>query len=137
MGGRDGRELLLSQRARPTVETVWRDVQEFIGSLNERESGRGYRYRLPTEAEYAVRAWTVGARHGELDEIARYRDNTGGSPHPVGQKQANVWNLYDMLGNVREWTGDWYGGDPTGTATDSGDPGSGSRRVFRGGIWSG
>ena len=70
MGGRDGRELLLSQRARPTVETVWWDVQEFIGSLNERESGRGYRYRLPTEAEYAVRAWTVEARLGESGEIA-------------------------------------------------------------------
>ena len=56
--------------ARCPVETVsWEDAQEFIGNLNEDESGRGYQYRLPTEAEweYAARAGTRGATpEGEL-----------------------------------------------------------------------
>ena len=120
------------------VETVsWNDVQEFIRSLNERETGRGYRYRLPTEAEweYAARAGTTETRHGELDEVAWYGDNSGHSTHPVGQKRANAWGLHDMLGNVWEWTGDWYGEYPAGKVTDSGGPSTGSFRVIRGGSW--
>ena len=121
------------------VETVsWNDVQEFVRRLNERETGRGYRYRLPTEAEweYAARAGTTGARHGELDEVAWYRDNSGTSTHPVGQKRANAWGLHDMLGNVREWTGDWYGEYPAGKVTDSGGTSKGPYRVARGGGWN-
>jgi formylglycine-generating enzyme required for sulfatase activity len=67
--------------------------------------------RLPTEAEweYAARAGTTGARYGDLDAIAWYKNNSGGHPHPVKQKQRNAWGLYDMLGNLRQWTNDWYG----------------------------
>ena len=121
------------------VETVsWEDVQGFIGRLNERESGRGYRYRLPTEAEweYAARAGTTGARYGELEEIAWYWDNSGYRTHPVGEKRANAWGLHDMLGNVWECTGDWYGGEyPPGAVTDPTGPSTGSIRVARGGSW--
>ena len=120
------------------IETVsWNDVLEFIGRLNEWESGRGYQYRLPTEAEweYAARAGTTGARHGELDDIAWYDGNSGERPHPVGQKLANAWGLHDMLGNVWEWTGDLYGEYPAGKVTDSGGPRSGRYRVIRGGCW--
>ena len=122
------------------VETVsWHDIQEFIRRLNERESGSGYAYRLPTEAEweYAARAGTTGARYGELDEVAWYRQNSGGTTHPVGQKGANVWGLHDMLGNVREWTADWYGRYPSGAVTDPQGPDTGSSRVVRGGGWYG
>ena len=120
------------------VETVsWNDVQEFIQKLNEAESGKGYRYRLPTEAEweYAARAGTVGARHGGLGSIAWYDGNSGDRTHPVGQKQANAWGLHDMLGNVWEWTADWYGDYPSGMVTDPRGPSTGSDRVFRGGGW--
>ena len=119
------------------VEQVsWHDVQEFVRRLNygSAAAGRSARYRLPTEAEweYAARAGTTGARYGELGEIAWYRDNSEGT-HPVGQKRANAWELHDMLGNVWEWTGDWYGEYPSDPVTDPKGPRSGSHRVFRGG----
>ena len=120
------------------VETVsWDDTQIFTGRLNERESGSRYVYRLPTEAEweYAARAGTSGIRYGKLDEIAWYSDNSGNRTHPVGQKRANAWGLHDMLGNVREWTGDWYGMYPSGPVTDPRGPESGSSRMTRGGGW--
>jgi formylglycine-generating enzyme required for sulfatase activity len=66
--------------------------------------------RLPTEAEweYAARAGTTGARYGNLDEVAWYWNNSQFSTHPVGKKKPNAFGLYDMLGNVVEWTHTWY-----------------------------
>ena len=121
------------------VETVpWYDVQEFIRKLNERVGATGYEYRLPTEAEweYAARAGTTEERYGDLDEIAWYRSNSGFTTHPVGEKAANAWGLHDMLGNVWEWVGDWYGSYPGGSVTDPTGPGSSLWRVRRGGSWS-
>ena len=122
----------------PVEQVSWNDVQEFIRRLNERESGSGYVYRLPTEAEweYAARAGTAGARYGELDEIAWHGFNSGRETHPVGMKRANGWGLHDMLGNVWEWTEDWYGRYPWGAVTDPEGPSIGSGRVRRGGGWS-
>ena len=118
----------------PVVCVSWADTQEFIGKLNVRESESGYRYRLPTEAEweYAARAGTTGVRYGQLDEIAWYEGNSGRSRHPVGEKQANAWGLHDMLGNVAEWTADWYQSYPG--ADDEFDF-TGLDRVVRGGSW--
>ena len=123
----------------PVEQVSWFDAEEFIRRLNGRESGKGHRYRLPTEAEweYAARAGTTGARYGELGEIAWYDENSGDRTHPVGQKQANAWDLHDMLGNVWEWTGDWYGEYPPGSVTDPQGSSSGSYRVYRGGSWDG
>ena len=120
----------------PAERVSWYDVQGFIERLNEREAGRGYGYRLPTEAEweYAARAGTTGLRYGELDEIAWFRGNSD-RPRQVGQKWPNAWGLHDMLGNVWEWTGDWYGEYPSGLVTDPEGPGSGLHRVSRGGAW--
>ena len=119
----------------PVACVSWNDTQEFIEALNEQQSESRYSYRLPTEAEweYAARAGTTGPRYGELDEIAWYFDNSGGRRHPVGEKQANAWGLHDMLGNVWEWTADWYRSYP---GRDSEFDYTGSYRVFRGGSWS-
>jgi formylglycine-generating enzyme required for sulfatase activity len=66
--------------------------------------------RLPSAAEweYAARAGTTGSRYGNLDDIAWYWNNAKFSTHPVAQKKPNAFGLYDMLGNVVEWTYTWY-----------------------------
>ena len=131
----------------PVTNVSWNDVQKFIRILNE-AAGKGGLFRLPTEAEweYAARAGSrtdtyagdIRKRSGKdpvVEGIAWYDENSGGGPHPVGGKRANAWGLHDMLGNVWEWVEDWYGDYPGGRVTDPTGPGSGSRRVARGGGW--
>ena len=145
----------------PVERVSWFDAVDYCNKRSQREgltpvytytiSGSGYirtitwncsanGYRLPTEAEweYACRAGTATAYNtgaGINNNTGWYDANSGDTPHPVGQKPANAWGLYDMHGNVWEWCWDWYGAYPGGAQTDPVGAASGSARVMRGGCW--
>lgn len=96
-------------------------------------------YRLLTEAEWEIAARggqdTVYAGSSSVDSVAWHRGNAYRKTHGVMQRNPNAFGLYDMNGNVWEWTWDWYaagrqgGEDPTG-------PAYGGERVYRGGGWN-
>jgi formylglycine-generating enzyme required for sulfatase activity len=97
-------------------------------------------YRLPTEAEYeyAQRAGTTGEFYwgDSLDgDFLWYFANAQGTTQPVGRKRPNAFGLYDMSGNVWEWTDDWFAPYPAGDVRDPAGPDTGSYRVLRGGSW--
>ena len=122
----------------PVQNVSWNDIEEFLKRLNAR--GDGFRYRLPTEAEweYAARAGKTGPYPDPVDDIAWHRANSGLAPHPVGTKQPNAWGIYDMNGNVWEWVSDWFDATyyASSPAANPGGPSSGSQHVVRGGSFS-
>ena len=129
--------------------------------------GTGYRLPTEAEWEYACRAGSgtnypfgdyaffngdtpfhVNKGTGKSDvkeDLARYAwfeeqlpVRSSDQTHPVGQKRANVWGLYDMLGNVFEWCQDWYGKayyQESPPVDPPGPPGPAPSRVLRGGCW--
>lgn len=124
----------------PVENVSYIDVQKFIARLNYISDTE---YRLPTEAEweYAARdggrgyKWAGTNRIEELEDFAWFRNNSGGRPHPVGQKGPNSLGLYDMCGNVQEWVQDYYSGDfyeNSPINNPDGPPGS-QYRAVRGG----
>ena len=131
----------------PVEQVSWNDAVSFCEKLNEMKRDTlpaGYRYTLPTEAqwEYACRAGTTtrfsygnDTGYSQLGSYAWYDNNSSGKTHPVGDKLPNGWGLYDMHGNVWEWCLDWKGDYTGGSVSDPQGPQSGAERVNRGGGW--
>ena len=126
----------------PVVFVSWDDCQDFIKKLNGLGLGA---FRLPSESEweYACHAgtttrWPHGDEEPGLEKYGWYKANSGGAPHAVGQKLPNAFGLYDMQGNVWEWTQDtFHGGGYTGAPADGSaweDP-AGTQRSIRGGAF--
>ncbi len=133
---------------RPVINVTWFDAVAYVEWLSQ-QTGRIY--RLPTEAEweYAARAGTTTPFYFGTTistKQANYNGNFtyGGGQEgvyrektvEVGQFPANAWGLYDLHGNVWEWTGseyaEGYGGAELRIVDD---PNSDARRVLRGGSW--
>jgi formylglycine-generating enzyme required for sulfatase activity len=118
----------------PVENVSWNDAYAYCRAVGKRPGDM----RLPTEAEweYAARAGNTNERYGDIDKIAVYDSK---STAPARSKLPNTWGLYDMLGNVWEWTNDWYGEDyyKNSPKDDPQGPGEGDdkTKVLRGGSW--
>ncbi|CDH47089.1 bifunctional serine/threonine-protein kinase/formylglycine-generating enzyme family protein [Candidatus Contendibacter odensensis] len=143
----------------PVVRVSWQEAVAYADKLSDKS---GLRFRLPTEAEweYAARAGNTHSRTwgDDPNQACRYANiydetarktkpfNWANYPcedkqvvvAPVGQYEANAFGLYDMLGNVAEWTCSEYDNAYTGSETRCADRkvAAGGQRVLRGGSWS-
>ena len=125
--------------------SAWDDAQQYVAWFSEM-TGKPYRLLTEAEWEYAARAGSttayswgdeIGAGNANCDGCGSGWDNS--KTAPVGSFNPNAFGLYDMAGNVWRWVQDCYHGDYTGAPTDGSAWTSGdcSRRVIRGGSWSG
>jgi formylglycine-generating enzyme required for sulfatase activity len=101
-------------------------------------------YRLPTEAEWEYACRANGPHEffwGKDEKLAAaycwFDSNSEDVTHSVGTKKKNPFNLYDMCGNVWEWTQDWFGAEyyEDSEACDPRGPEFGEHKVLRGGCW--
>ncbi len=133
---------------RPVINVSWRDALSYAAWLSEQT---GFSYRLPTESEweYACRAGTETSFstgefisteqanfNGSLDygteaQVGQHRKQTV----EVGSFAANQFGLYDMHGNVWEWTASRYSENYNGEELRCFDPGADTYRMLRGGSW--
>lgn len=128
----------------PAFNVSWIAAQCYVNWLSLVTGGS---FRLPTESEweYAARAGTTsdyywGNDSNKAADYAWSDENSNHYSHSVAQKQPNAFGLYDMSGNVWEWTADcWhdnYEGAPVdGSAWLARNAGNCERRVIRGGSW--
>ena len=123
----------------PVENISWNDAQTFVAKLNTLSKSN---YRLPTEAEWEYAARSGGKQElysGSVDPnaVAWIESNSGQTTHPVGKKLANGLGIFDMSGNVFEWTADWYAEDFYSKSPKQNPvgPAAGKFKVNRGGSW--
>ena len=128
----------------PVEDVTWFEVHDFLDRLSAQS--RDSRFRLPTEAEweYACRAGTttayatgpsLPADAANVSTAAQGVAVNGGSTTVVGSFAPNAWGLYDMHGNVWEWTDDEPCEYTEGTATDPHNACGHPLKSIRGGSW--
>ena len=119
----------------PVERVTYHDVEDLLGRLNRASSWKGF--RLPTEAEweYACRAGGTAA-YGSTATLDSLRANIEGTrTRRVGSFAPNAWGLFDMSGNVWEWTSDDHCEYPAGSVTDPVGRCGSALKVIRGGSW--
>ncbi|MEX0321482.1 MAG: bifunctional serine/threonine-protein kinase/formylglycine-generating enzyme family protein [Puniceicoccaceae bacterium] len=132
----------------PVEKVSWYDAQEFCSRLTKSQSRIGrlhtdYAFVLPSEVQWefacrsnAITAYHSGDSEDDLCSAGWYSGNSKGIIHPVGLKNPNQFNLYDMHGNVWEWCSDWYEDHRSAeNSTNQSGPDVGSEKVLRGGGW--
>ncbi|MBM3522344.1 MAG: formylglycine-generating enzyme family protein [Alphaproteobacteria bacterium] len=123
---------------RPVINVSWGDAIEFVAWLSKR-TGKTYRLLSEAEWEYAARAGSATETRAGKDKNTRESGSqwSGKQTAPVGSFKPNAFGLYEMLGNVREWTEDsWH--ENYENAPSDGSPRAGAThmlRVVRGGSW--
>ena len=115
----------------PVTRVDWSEAQAYCAAQKPPK-------RLPTEAEWEKAAKGGAEADPELfEEYAWFSKNSIKHTQPVGSKLPNGYGLHDMLGNVREWTADWYGPEyyELRVRDNPKGPPDGVRRVERGGAF--
>jgi len=107
----------------PVVCVNWNDTQAYVSWLSKKT---GKQYRLPNSEEWEYACYggsqTNYCGSNDINTVAWYKENSGGQTHPVGQKLANGYGLYDMSGNVFTWIDECWEDNCT-------------KRSTRGGTW--
>ena len=129
---------------RPVINVSWDDAKAYVAWLSKK-TGKSYRLLSGAEYEYATRAGTqtaypwgnaIGTNNANCHACGSQWDAR--QTAPVGSFAANGFGLYDMVGNVREWTEDCYHDRYLGAPTDGSawiEGADCARRVVRGGSW--
>ena len=125
----------------PVENVSWNDAVAFCEALTSKESKRGWEFTLPAEAqwEYACPADTTTRfswGNQVSSQFANCQESGLGRTMDVGSYPPNLWGFYDMHGNAREWTADWYSAYPNQPVVDPLGPKEGSNRTFRGGSYN-
>lgn len=121
-----------------------KDIEEFLAVLNKNDTN--FKYTLPSEVqwEYACRSggknqkYSGTSKDDELKDYAWFGANSAGKPHPVGTLKPNALGLFDLSGNVWEWTDDDYNPDCYKSISKDNPvcKGNAGNKVIRGGSWS-